>query len=413
MNSKLKKYITIVALGLSGGSIYFLPYIKYVFYDAQVAAMGINNTQSGLLLSMYTIGNMILYIPGGILADKFSPKKSLIISLLSTAALTFIYAFTFDYTIALVIWFCLSFSTAFVFWSSLMKAVRMIGTEKEQGFMYGLYYACNGLSGALIQAIALAASNGTTDIVEGFFRACIVGAVFNILSAIALLFLMDNQKVDSGSADAGEEAFHFKDVGVLLKKPVVWMVSLIILCGYGIYSSATYFTPYLTEVVGISATSSGMVTVLRSYVFMLLAPVGGLIADKIFQSTSKWLSLAFVMLAVLYAGVTLLPEGIGATGAIAYSLVPGAIGLMMYGVIFSVVSEAGISRSMTGTIIGLTSIIGYLPDFFYPAMFGTWLDKNGAAGYDMIFIFLAVTAFIGAVLAFLVNKKNKKTAVQN
>ena len=85
MNGKLKKYITVVALGLAGGSIYFLPYIKYVFYDAQIAAMGINNTQSGLLLSMYTIGNMILYIPGGILADKFSPKKSLIISLLGTA----------------------------------------------------------------------------------------------------------------------------------------------------------------------------------------------------------------------------------------------------------------------------------------------------------------------------------------
>ena len=52
MNGKLKKYITVVALGLAGGSIYFLPYIKYVFYDAQIAAMGINNTQSGLLLSM-------------------------------------------------------------------------------------------------------------------------------------------------------------------------------------------------------------------------------------------------------------------------------------------------------------------------------------------------------------------------
>ena len=25
-----------------------------------------------------------------------------------------------------------------------MKAVRIIGTEEEQGFMYGLYYACNG-----------------------------------------------------------------------------------------------------------------------------------------------------------------------------------------------------------------------------------------------------------------------------
>ena len=62
MNSKLRKYLTIIALGLAGGSIYFLPYIKYVFYDAQISTMGITNTQSGLMLTMYTIGNMILYI---------------------------------------------------------------------------------------------------------------------------------------------------------------------------------------------------------------------------------------------------------------------------------------------------------------------------------------------------------------
>lgn len=51
MNSKLRKYLTIIALGLAGGSIYFLPYIKYVFYDAQISTMGITNTQSGLMLT--------------------------------------------------------------------------------------------------------------------------------------------------------------------------------------------------------------------------------------------------------------------------------------------------------------------------------------------------------------------------
>ena len=31
MDSKLRKYLTIAALGLAGGSIYFLPYVKYIF----------------------------------------------------------------------------------------------------------------------------------------------------------------------------------------------------------------------------------------------------------------------------------------------------------------------------------------------------------------------------------------------
>ena len=135
MSPKLRKYLTILSLGLAGGSIYFLPYIRNVFYDAQITSMGISNTQSGMLLTMYTIGNMILYIPGGILADKVSPKKALVVSLISTALLTYVYAFTMNYAVSLVIWLGLSFSTAFVFWSSLMKAVRIIGTEEEQGFL--------------------------------------------------------------------------------------------------------------------------------------------------------------------------------------------------------------------------------------------------------------------------------------
>lgn len=407
MESRMKKYITIIALGLSGSSIYFLPYIKYVFYDAQLEAMGINNLQSGLLLTVYTIGNMILYIPGGVLADKFSPKKALVISLLSTALLIFLYAFTLNFSLAMVIWFLLSFSTAFVFWASLMKAVRMIGDDEEQGFMYGLYYACNGLTGALIQAVALFVFNQYTDVTKGFMGACIVGGVFNVVAGISLFFLLDDKGVSVPTEEEGGK-FQLGDVKVLLTKPIVWVVSVTILCGYGIYSSASYFTPYLTNVIGVSTTQSGVATILRNYVFMLLAPLGGLFADKVLRSTSKWLSISFFLLSILYGGVLLLPESISSTMAIVYSLIPGAIGLMMYGVIFSVVSEAKIPRKMTGTIIGLTSIIGYTPDFFYSFIFGKWLDDYGNLGYQKIFLFLAASAFLGAILSVVIYKKSRE-----
>lgn len=410
MDSKLRKYLTIIALGLAGGSIYFLPYVKYVFYDAQIAAMGITNQQSGLLLTMYTIGNIILYIPGGIIADKVAPKKALMISLLSTAALILVYAFTFDYKLSLVIWLGLSFTTAFVFWASLMKAVRIIGTEEEQGFMYGMYYASNGICGAITQSAALYMYNTTPDIVDGFFRANITGAVAVIIAVILIGLLMTNKK-DQEENDS--EKFQFKNVGTVLKTPVVWIASITILCGYGIFSSVSYFTPYLTEVVGVSATQSGIFTIIRSYIFLLLAPVGGLIADKLFKSTSKWLMLAFTILAILLVGVTILPTNINSTFINVYTLIPGAITTMMYGVIFSIISEAGISRTVTGTAIGIASIIGYLPDSIYTTLFGTWMDKYpGAPGYNRIFLFLACSAALGALLSFLIYKKSRKNNIE-
>ena len=408
MESKARKYLTIIALGLAGGSIYFIPYVKYVFYDAQLAAMGINNTQSGLLLTMYTIGNMVLYIPGGYLADKVSTKKALIISLVATSVLTWVYAFSLNFVVSMIIWLGLSFSTAFVFWSALMKAVRIVGTEEEQGFMYGLYYACNGIAAALTSFISLYAYNTAgEDIKSGFVRGVNASGVVVLIAAICLVFLMkeDAGKVTTGSDD---DKISLPMVGKVLKSPVVWILSIVILCGYGLKSSVSYFNPYLTEVVGVSAVNSGIFSIINNYLLLLLAPVGGILADKVFKSTCKWLSVSFVIRAVLFGGVLLIPSDISPMVASIYTLLPGAVTMMMYGVVFSSVSEAGISRTMTGTVIGISSIIGYLPDSIYSVIFGKWLDNKGAAGYTNIFIFLVASGIVGAVLAFWIYRHGKR-----
>ena len=408
MESKARKYLTIIALGLAGGSIYFIPYVKYVFYDAQLAAMGINNTQSGLLLTMYTIGNMVLYIPGGYLADKVSTKKALIISLVATSVLTWVYAFSLNFVVSMIIWLGLSFSTAFVFWSALMKAVRIVGTEEEQGFMYGLYYACNGIAAALTSFISLYAYNTAgEDIKSGFVRGVNASGVVVLIAAICLVFLM---KEDAGkvTTESDDDKISLPMVGKVLKSPVVWILSIVILCGYGLKSSVSYFNPYLTEVVGVSAVNSGIFSIINNYLLLLLAPVGGILADKVFKSTCKWLSVSFVILAVLFGGVLLIPSEISPMVASIYTLLPGAVTMMMYGVVFSSVSEAGISRTMTGTVIGISSIIGYLPDSIYSVIFGKWLDNKGAAGYTNIFIFLVASGIVGAVLAFWIYRHGKR-----
>ncbi|GAB6129095.1 MFS transporter [Blautia stercoris] len=408
MESKARKYLTIIALGLAGGSIYFIPYVKYVFYDAQLAAMGINNTQSGLLLTMYTIGNMVLYIPGGYLADKVSTKKALIISLVATSVLTWVYAFSLNFVVSMIIWLGLSFSTAFVFWSALMKAVRIVGTEEEQGFMYGLYYACNGIAAALTSFISLYAYNTAgEDIKSGFVRGVNASGVVVLIAAICLVFLM-KEEAGKVTTESDDDKISLPMVGKVLKSPVVWILSIVILCGYGLKSSVSYFNPYLTEVVGVSAVNSGIFSIINNYLLLLLAPVGGILADKVFKSTCKWLSVSFVILAVLFGGVLLIPSDISPMVASIYTLLPGAVTMMMYGVVFSSVSEAGISRTMTGTVIGISSIIGYLPDSIYSVLFGKWLDNKGAAGYTNIFIFLVASGILGAVLAFWIYRHGKR-----
>ncbi|MFR2645506.1 MAG: MFS transporter, partial [Blautia coccoides] len=71
MNSRVKRYVAITALGLVYGTMFNLPYIKYVFYDAMIDGMGVSNTKLGLLLTVYTIVSTAGLLPGGWIADRF------------------------------------------------------------------------------------------------------------------------------------------------------------------------------------------------------------------------------------------------------------------------------------------------------------------------------------------------------
>ncbi len=399
MDNKLKKYLTILALSISGGSIYLIPYIKYVFYDLQMEAMGITNQQSGLLLTVYAACTMVFYIPGGMLVDKLSAKKCILFSLISTSIFTFIYAFCFsmNYYISLIIWLLFAITTTLVFWSSLMKTIRMTAGDEEQGFIFGLYYAGNGIVGAVGNSVALwASAKGATPSESLFNAICVIGLTTTI-AAITVFFVLKD-KTDKNITN--DEQIKLGDVKVLLTNPVMWLFSIVIFCGYTMYSSTSYFTPYLTNVIGISPEESGVFSIIRTYIFMILAPVGGFLADKVFKSTSKWFMTAFTILALMFIGVMNLPSTASPQFVSVFTLLPGAVGLALYGVLFSIIDEAKIPLAVTGTAVGIASIIGYTPDLFMSTMFGTWLDDFGNTGYEYIFIYLSIVPVVGALAAY-------------
>ena len=410
-SSKLKKILSILILGVAGGGIYLIPYIRYVFYDWQVAAMGITNAQLGFLTTMYTIGNVILYIPGGIVSDRFSTKTCMMISLLSTSILTAIFALKVDsYILACVIWLLFAFTTTFLFWCSLMKTIRIIGGEEEQGFFFGLYYMGNGLTGALTNTVALKLSELGETVTAKFQIAVWVYAGIVFIAFLLILFFL---KIDGKDKEITSNDFDFSQVGKLLKNPVVWIFSVIVFTGYAVYSSTSYFTPYLTDVVGISAESSGYLSIVRQFIFYILSPVSGIIADKVVKSTSKWFMVLFAILAALFVGVMFIPPSVGPTFVSIYTLLPGLFGLALYGIVFSVANEARIPAAFMGTAVGIASIIGYAPDFFMATMFGSWLDRFGSSGYNYIFIFLAIVCAVGLVASGVIYSRLKKSNAVN
>ena len=407
------KLLMLVALGFSGGTMYLYPYIRYVFYDWQLEAMGLSNAQLGFLVSIYGIFATILYIPAGFLADKFSPKKIILLALVGLALGTIGVAVNMDgsYAYMLCMWTVMAIPGG-LFWGALFKEIRGISGEENQGFYFGFYYMCNGLTGALGNFVSMKIGDTGETVQDKFFLVTVVCAVMAVVAIVLIAVLIDEKKaavLNGRSIDELEKNdFKFAYVGQLLRTPVMWAFAFLILAGYMVYTCNSYFTPYLSNVVGLEATDAGLMNIIRTYLFYLLTPISGMIADKVFKSTSKWFMFLYFVLAILYFGVMFIPATASTGFVILYSLLPGLFGLAMYGIQFSIAGECKIPLMLMGTATGIASTVGYSSDIWSGALIGHWLDVYGNAGYNRMFIMIGSLSVLGFIMVlYIYRNKNK------
>lgn len=170
-SKNVKRFLLLFALGIAYGFMYVMPYMKSSFYDQMIAAMGCTNAQLGSLMTAYCICCTVSYLPGGWIGDKFNPKPVLLISIFGQAALSFLFMFTYkSYAMAVLVWCLMALTGGFAFWPAIMKGIRMTGTDEEQGRMYGIFEALNGLASLLLSfiMIGIMAIAGKGDLVTGF-----------------------------------------------------------------------------------------------------------------------------------------------------------------------------------------------------------------------------------------------------
>ena len=86
--TKSKRNLLVTLLSFMVGMIHFIPFIRISFYDQTIAALNLTNTQLGFLGSIYGTLAIFCYAVGGILAQKFSPRILIGISLAGTGATT-------------------------------------------------------------------------------------------------------------------------------------------------------------------------------------------------------------------------------------------------------------------------------------------------------------------------------------
>ena len=408
--SKLKKnMLRLILISIAGTMIYGLPYFRSYYYDAYLQTYGLTNSQMGMFGSIFGIMGACSYLFGGVVADMFSARKLMTISMILTGLGGLLHLFHPSYLMLVGIYFLWGFTSLFAFWPALLKVLRSLANEDEQSKAYGFMDATRGITNAVQLAVTLAIFNALSkkaSDLAGLNGVVIFYSAVCIVMAIGLYFVLDEKKLQTGSDGAEDESkFSFAIVKQVLKMPVVWLLSLVVCCSYTMPILFYYFTPYATANLGMTAAAGAMVTMLAQYVRPVACVVGGVAADKIGRANVMYGTMGIMLvstLVLIFARSMTNAVFIGICACIYFGMY-GA-----YSLVFSMFDECGIPKYMSGTAIGLICTIGYMPEFFCPLLAGKVLDTYGNAGYHILFIFLAVMMVIGLVLLTFYKRLVKK-----
>jgi MFS family permease len=404
------------ALIIAGEAIFLLPFILMrVFKPVIREAFIISDAQIGEAQALYGITAVISYFFGGFIADKWEARKLLSISLILTAIggfwMTMIPSI-FTLKILYAFW---GVSTILLFWAALIKATRQWGNSHNQGFSFGLldggrgfFAATIALSGAAILSFFFPA-NGIEITFDHKVQTLqyIIGTITGIVFLVAILvwFVLPKEKVKK--SDSKEFQFDFKQALRLMKQPKVIYHSLIILCAYCAYKLTGTYGTYARDVWNYSLEESTYFAVFIQYLRPIAAITVGWIADKFVPSKLIVPCFSILIIASAVLGLGFFydqPIFLSFTFFIFMAL--GTYALR--GLYFAIIEETKTPLQLTGTLVGIISVVGFTPDIFMSLFVGYMLGKDPTiVEYQNLYSLFTIIPIIGLLATIWFRKAIK------
>lgn len=401
----IKKYGTLLLLATGAGIIFQLPYIRETFYVPIQNAMNLSNAQMGLISSGYATMSLFSYFIGGIIADKFSARKLLTFSFIATGALGLWFSTFPGYTISRVIFVLMGISTIITYWSACIKATRMLGTEEEQGRLFGLQEGLRGIMNALLVFGMTAAFTHFADEVAGASAAIkVCSIVVIIIGILNFIFIEDTKKEENSESFIEVTKGMFKALLI----PRVWLLVAIVFTAYSVYGLIAYATTFAQKFYGLSAASAATLGGIRYLIQGAGGIVGGFLADKL-KSRFKVIIGGCIGLALSFGLFIVVPSKASLCVMVVANFFVGLF--FIYAVrsqYFAVHDDAGIPLNMSGRVSGIASCLGYTPDIFMYTLVGSWMDNYGRTGYNMTWAYAMVAAVLCAIITFILSRIVKK-----
>ncbi|WP_153730761.1 MFS transporter [Sporosarcina obsidiansis] len=421
-SNNLKRYFQFALIVLAGGAIFPLIYLRTNYQETILEVYGISLADLNIILSVLGIAYVVGYFPSGWMADRFSAKKLLSISLLAVGLAGIWFAQVPSYPYVIVIFVIWGIFSVLTFWSAHLKLVKLISKKEEEGRFFGILDGGKGVIEAILASVAvyifslvLGKSSALADKTDALVSVIYMySGVLIVVSILIMIFVQVDDPTlketkDVHTADKLKKAsavnlYSFKKV---LTNKSVLLLGGIIFMSYIVAWTVYYVGGFLQTNIGVTASTVGTITVMMLWMRPIGGVLGGYLGDKFNKSLILILSLLIAVI-VLFV-IALLPAGLP---HIYFNILVILIGLSIYsirGLYWSLLGDCDIEDEVLGLSIGLVSFIGYLPDIMLPLIVSGLMTTYGdSGGYNAYFIFSAIAGILAILFTVMFSKTVKK-----
>jgi nitrate/nitrite transporter NarK len=228
---------------------------------------------------------------------------------------------------------------------------------------------------------------------------------YTVVTALAGVFVWfaipDTHPSETQSTDHTSDDTILIHILAVLKIPAVWMQAVILLCAYVAWKGYDNYSLFAVEAYGMNEVDAAAIVTIGAWLRPVAALGAGLLGDRF--NISRMLAVSFLLLLgsnLFFAFTT--PIAGAAWILMGNILIASTAIFAMRGLYFALFEEAKVPVVMTGTAVGLVSVVGYTPDIFVALVAGILIDANpGTTGHQHFFMFLSVFAGIGLAVSFI------------
>jgi hypothetical protein len=300
-----------------------------------------------------------------------------------------------------ILWGYWGFTTVFLFWGAMIKATRVWGGSKNQGEAFGLLDGGRGLVaasmgtlGVLVFSLFLTNDIEIASLVErkNAFKYVILFSSFIVfLTGILVILYMESSR----EGVVNKSSSLFPNIRSVIKIQSVWLIMFIIIAAYVGYKVTDIYSLYASDVMRFDNLEAANIGSLQLYLRPLVCLLIALFADK--KSYIHFIIIGFI---VMLVGALIFSLGIVQVNmnyVFFFSLVVVATGTYaIRALYFSLMQEGRIPLVLTGTAVGVISVVGYTPDIFASPMIGYLLDTYpGIIGHQYVFAILVLFSIVG------------------